>query len=86
MCVCAPPRTPVEGVTVYGRSGAQDVRKVQQFFEDRGVVFDYVDLDRQPAEVDRVVSLSGQHEAAVVEIGRRIFVGYEPDALESVLP
>jgi hypothetical protein len=33
-----------------------------------------------------MMTLSGQEEAVVVEIGRKIFVGFSPAELETVLP
>jgi glutaredoxin len=86
MCVCAPPRTPVEGVTIYGRSRAEDVRRVQSFFEDRGVVFDYADIEQDADAANRAMELSGQRDAVVVAIGSRVFVGFDPSALDSALP
>ncbi len=86
MCICAAPRTPFEGVTVYGRGDARDFRQVRTFFEDRGVVFDHADTDQNRDNVVRMVALSGQEDAVVIEIGKKIFIGFAPDELESVLP
>lgn len=86
MCICAAPRTPLEGVTVYGEATARDFRQIKSFFEDRGVIFEHADPGDDSANRDRMLSLSGQQEATVVEIGKNIFVGFTPDALEMVLP
>lgn len=86
MCICAAPTTPLEGVTVYGRSQAADYQEVRRFFEDRGVVFEHADIERDQASLQRMVELSGQQNAVVIEIGRRIFVGLNPAELDCVLP
>jgi hypothetical protein len=86
MCICAAPTTPWEGVTVYGRPTARDFREVKNFFDDRGVVFTHTDIERDQAGLERMVNLSGQQEAVVVEIGKKIFVGFQPAELETVLP
>ncbi|MCK6626162.1 MAG: glutaredoxin family protein [Anaerolineae bacterium] len=86
MCVCAVPTTPFEGVTVYGRRQAADYQEVRRFFEDRGVVFDLADIECDPTSLQRMVQLSGQQEAVVIEIGQNIFVGLNPQALDRVLP
>ena len=86
MCICAAPRTPLEGVTVYGRPEARDFRQVKSFFEDRGVIFQHTDVAQDPAGLAHMMTLSGQQEAVVVEIGRKIFVGFRPAELEAVLP
>jgi len=85
MCICAAPRTPFEGVTVYGRQDRTDFQKVETFFEDRGVLFTFADVQQQ-ANQERIISLSGQEEAVVIEIGRKIFVGFTPTELERALP
>ena len=75
MCICAVPTTPPEGVTVYGRSQAADCQAVHRFFENRGVLFDHADTESNAANLQRMVELSGQQEAVVIEIGKNIFVG-----------
>ncbi len=86
MCVCAVPTTPVEGVTVYGHSKASDFRQVRAYFEDRGVIFDHADPEQDQGHRERMVTLSGQQEAIVIEIGKNIFIGFNPAELERVLP
>ena len=86
MCICAAPTTPLEGVTVYGRGDAQDFRQLKSFFDDRGVIFTHTNIAQDPGGLERMVNLSGQQEATVVEIGQKIFVGFQPDELEAVLP
>lgn len=86
MCICAAPRTPLEGVTVYGDSNAKDFRQLKSFFDDRGVIFEHADSTQNSANQERMLSLSGQQDAAVVEIGKNIFIGFAPDAIEQVLP
>lgn len=86
MCICAVTRTPPEGVIVYGRDEARDFQQVYRFFENRGVLFEHADVAHDAAKLQRMVELSGQQQAVVVEIGRKIFVGFSPDELEQVLP
>jgi hypothetical protein len=86
MCICAAPSTPFEGVTVYGRRQAADYQEVRRFFEARGVIFDHADIEGDPISSQRIVELSGQKDAVVIEIGKNIFVGLNPEALDCVLP
>ncbi len=86
MCICAAPMTPLEGVIVYGRSQATDYREARRFFEDRGVVFEHADIERDQANLQRMAELSGQQNAIVIEIGQKIFVGFNPNELDRVLP
>lgn len=86
MCICAVTRTPPEGVTVYGRSEARDFQQVYRFFENRGVLFEHADVEYDSAKLQRMAELSGQEQAVVIEIGCKIFVGFNPDELEQALP
>ena len=86
MCICAPPRTPPEGVVIYGQPEWPDVRSLFSFFEDRGVVYDAENVARQPDALERMQCLSGQTALAVTVIGKAVFVGYVPDQIERVLP
>ena len=85
MCICAAPITPPEGVTVYGGRDARDFRQLKSFFDDRGVLFTHADIEDQ-TNLARMGTLSGQQEATVVEIGKKIFVGFVPDEIETALP
>jgi len=62
------------------------VRRVRNFLEDRGVVFDYVDIEQAADGAACMMELSGQRDAVVVAIGSRVFVGFDPSALERALP
>jgi hypothetical protein len=86
MCICAAPRTPVEGVNVYASKDARDYNEVRIFFEDRGVRFKHLDVAENADNLAKMKSLSGQQDEVVVEIGKKIFVGFTPDELQSVLP
>ncbi len=86
MCICAIPPTPVEGVTVYGRGSACDFQQVRRFLEDRGVLFRQVDVERDKDSLAHMKALSGQERAVVVEIGKKVLVGFDPVALERALP
>jgi hypothetical protein len=85
MCLCAGLTTPLEGVTVYGGREARDFRQIKSFFDDRGVLFTHADIQDE-SNLAQMKQLSGQQEATVVEIGKKIFVGFVPDELETALP
>lgn len=86
MCICAAPRTPVEGVIVYGRQLADDYQAVCRFFRDRGVQFEPAEVEDDPANLQVMTALSGQQEATVIKIGKKILVGFDQVELDRVLP
>jgi glutaredoxin len=86
MCICAAPRTPLEGVTVYGSRQTKAYQEVCRFFEDRGVRFDRADIEDNQTNLERVIALSGQQDAPVIEIGKQIFIGFDSVELDRALP
>ena len=86
MCICGAFKTPLEGVNVYGRPEAGDSRQVKLFLEDRGVRFKYTDISQDADGLAHMQTVSGQQDAVVVEIGKKIFVGYTPVELDCALP
>jgi hypothetical protein len=86
MCLCAGLITPLEGVTVYGRNDSRGFHDVRRFFNDRGVIFTHADTSSDQENQDKMISLSGQEESVVVEIGRNVFVGFVPEQIETALP
>jgi hypothetical protein len=86
MCICAAPRTPLEGVNVFGHGSARDFQQLQSFFEDRGVIVAYRDVEHDQIAVERMLTLSGQGQAVVTQIGQRVFVGFNPAEIETALP
>jgi hypothetical protein len=71
MCICAAPINPFEGVIVYGRRQADDYCQVRSFFEERGVLFEHADIERDPANLQRIVELSDQQDAVGSRLARR---------------
>lgn len=86
MCICSSFRTPVEGVNVYARPEAGDFRQLKMFLENRGVVYRHKDTSQDADDLAHMQSVSGQQEEVVVEIGKKIFVGFKQAELEHVLP
>ena len=86
MCICAGPITPLEGVTVYGRVDSRGFHDVRRFFSDRGVIFTHADTNGDQENQEKMISLSGQEDSVVVEIGKKIFVGFVPEQIETALP
>ena len=86
MCICSNYRTPLEGVNVYGRPEAGDFQQVASFLENRGVVFTPTDISQDADGMAHMETISGQQQAVVVEIGKKIFVGFKPVELDYALP
>ena len=84
--MCAGPITPLEGVTVYGRTDSRGFYDVRRFFNDRGVIFTHADTSADQENQDKMINLSGQEESVVVEIGKKVFVGFVPEQIETALP
>ena len=79
-----------EQVFVYALSTCPWCRKTKQFFSDRGVSFDAVDIDKVDDDegdrlADEALFASGSHAYPVVRIGDEVIVGYAPEKYRRLL-
>lgn len=77
-------------IFVYALSTCPWCRKAKQYFEDKGVEFEAVDVDLLPDdESDRLAGeafeLSGSRAYPVVRIGDEVIVGYLPERFDELL-
>jgi glutaredoxin len=86
-------RPPVEApraggrITVYGASWCTFCKALEKTLEERGLPFDYVDVDRNPEQYNvakRASGANGMPLSSVVRAGEwHWIVGNQPDAVES---
>jgi glutaredoxin len=77
-------------VFLYALSTCPWCRKAKQYFEDKGVVFEAVDIDLLPDDesdrlADEAFELSGSRAYPVVKIGGEVVVGYLPERFDQLL-
>jgi glutaredoxin len=59
---------------------------MQEYFLRKGVAFQDLDVLMNPQAMKEMVELSGQKDLPVVLVNRQVFVGFNPDELDLVVP
>ncbi|MBI4418181.1 MAG: glutaredoxin family protein [Ignavibacteriales bacterium] len=49
----------MENITVYSTTWCGDCRRTKRFLNDRGISFEEIDIDQDPASAQRVIDWSG---------------------------
>jgi glutaredoxin-like YruB-family protein len=57
----------------------------KDFFKEKGVSFEDVDVSRDHAKAKEMVQKSGQMGVPVIDIGGSIVVGFQPDVFEHLI-
>lgn len=66
-------------ITVYGAAWCGPCKQVKQFLTDKGIPFDYVDVDESPDELPE-----GYRSIPVIEVDGEYYVGYNKEALTKI--
>jgi glutaredoxin 3 len=72
-------------VTVYGTATCPWCTKAKQYLEGKGVQFEYVDVGADRARAQDMMRKSGQMGVPVVEIGEKLIVGFDREAIDGAL-
>ena len=77
-------------VFMYTLSTCPWCRKAKNFFKSNNIPFDYVDYDLQPEEeqekiMEKMLKMSGARSFPVVQIGKQVVIGYNPEKYSEVL-
>jgi glutaredoxin-like YruB-family protein len=57
----------------------------KEYFDGKGVEYEDVDVSSDPVAAKEMIVKSGQRGVPVVDIGGKIFVGFQPDAFDGEL-
>lgn len=57
----------------------------KNFFTQKGVTFEDVDVSRDHARAREMVQKSGQMGVPVIDIGGNIIVGFQPDVFDELI-
>lgn len=72
-------------VTIYTTSTCVYCKMAKSFLNSHGVPYAEVDVGSDQKAADVMVNKSGQYAVPVIEVGRKIIVGFDKDALEKAL-
>lgn len=74
-----------EAVVLYGTSDCSFCRKARAYFKDHQIPVADLDVQTDAANQRRLQSLGDAQAVPVVLIGRRMIVGYQPEAYDAAL-
>lgn len=57
----------------------------KNFFKEKGVSFEDIDVSRDHARAMEMVEKSGQMGVPVIDIGGEIIVGFQPDVFDELI-
>lgn len=66
-------------ITVYGASWCGPCKQVKKWLDDKGIAYDYVDIDEHPDELPE-----GYRSIPVIEVDGSYYVGYNKEALNKI--
>jgi glutaredoxin len=81
-CRCVP----AVDITIYRTPTSVEGMQAQEYFLRRGVAFQDFDVSINPQAMKEIGELSGQRDRPVILVNRQVFVGFNPDELDLVVP
>jgi glutaredoxin-like YruB-family protein len=71
-------------VVLYSQPGCPPCFAAKRFLASRNVVFEYKDVQADPAALRELMSLNSRSTPTIV-VGDEVMVGFDPDRLETLL-
>lgn len=72
-------------VTIYTQPFSFYCTLTKEYFRQQGIDFDEIDISKDPAGADVMMTKSGQRVPPVVEIDGHVVSGYRPDVFDTVV-
>ncbi len=72
-------------VTIFSTPTCIYCHKAKEFFESKGVKYKNINVAEDRKALDHMVEISGQMGVPVIEIGKKIIIGFDKTAIEKAL-
>ena len=72
-------------IKLYGSPTCAKCFKIKEFFKEKGIEFEDINVFADKEKAKEMVKKSGQMEIPVVEVDGEFIVGYDKEKLEEVL-
>ena len=72
-------------ITIYTTKTCPWCKKTKEWFKENKISFKKVDVTSDDKGRDEMIEKSGQMGVPVIEIGKEIIVGFNPEAFEEAL-
>lgn len=77
---------PAVDITLYRMLTSAEGKQAREYFLSKGIAFEDLDISTNPQALHEMEELSGQQSRPVIVVNRRVFIGYDPDELDLVVP
>jgi len=71
-------------IILYGVSGCPFCHKTREYFKNKGVNFEDIDVSESPEKAKEMVEKSGQMSVPVIDFKGEIIIGFDQDRLEEL--
>ncbi|MBL7051565.1 MAG: glutaredoxin family protein [Nanoarchaeota archaeon] len=72
-------------IVMYGTPSCHWCKKAKEFFVEKGVKYEYIDVQADQEKAKEMVEKSGQMGVPVIDIDGEILVGFEEDKIKKIL-
>jgi len=76
---------PNKKIIVYSTPTCPYCTYAKDFFKEKGVGFEDVDVSKDHSRAQEMITKSGQMGVPVIDIGGEIVVGFQPDVFEHLM-
>ncbi len=73
-------------VSIYRKPTSKEGEQAQAYFNRKGLAYDDFDVSVDPVALKKMESLSGQTERPVIVVDENIFIGFDSEQLDLVVP
>ena len=72
-------------IIVYSTPGCPYCIRLKDYLKQKGLDFTGIDVSVNQAELDKMVSISGQMGVPVIDVDGKILVGFDKEKIEKLL-
>lgn len=72
-------------ITIYGAEWCGPCHMTKHYLEDKGIQYNYVDVDSDPAGGLEAINKSGQRAIPVIDVSGDIVIGFDRPRLDAAL-
>lgn len=74
-----------EKISVYGTAWCPHCHAVKEFFKEKGIKFEDIDIEKEQEKAKEMIEKSGQMGVPVIVINDEIIVGFDKEKIERLL-
>lgn len=79
------PTAATKAITVYGAEWCAFCHMVKRYLDDKGIKYEYIDVDHDRAAAKHIVEKTGQAGIPVTEIGEQVIIGFDRPKIDEAL-